>query len=1242
MNETSEKHISRLQQINPNSPINEIVHTFNQISLEFDVSTLIFSSPKYNPSILSKYIEVILPFALSSDNRVSHIAYTFFDCFIPVLITYSGIDFLKICSEIFKKEKNMSNMCPLLRYISAALSFQSNEIQKKHTEMCLQILTSCTDAERQNLYPVVWQLISKYATLEDTRAVLETLNIPELGLAAAHLVSAKQKELVPLALKKGDTGFLIAFLNSIKGKEPVDAVEFINLLHLTTNVPLIAAFLSSRIILDDSSIEDTKNLCQKLTNDLTTAQGEKRANILTALSNAAQKGYIDISLVKDELNCLSKSAEIRDVSYKIIIENVFDDYKQSFESIYKQGGQTLKRFIELFAPAVPKIISKDKDWAVQFVKKLLKVKMQNQVHLLRIAFQASKEVLIPEEVNELIKRNLNTKDPLAGKLIFKLIKRYKIRVNVTDLDWFANSRVAFEIIRAPEVPFIKELIEYGFITPNSIKNVLKAFRLRPRVACRSMFIELLGLAKMIVKPLRYQIDSDKIIPPINWMDQIQINKLFFGTNSPFSLSIYGALALELLRTLLALFPFYKNPNEQIAIVIMKFCLLFVSSYTEISISLAIEVHRKVKTEATDRLMEQITQEQVPVKYAPFVFRALVESKGFEKACELPQEQITQAIRYDREIASMFAKNIETPNETMKTFLSFVGIEKHKEWVDKCQHEIDASEWILADGDKERIESLPKDEVTEPKHAFVLSQIEENEEAEHVSEKREFVLKPIEIKEAPKSHKFEEANLPNLISFLWFSPKKLENEEEVVNFSYTCDDQRLLLGIICYAERFNIKLDEEKIANKLNAKNEMSIISSALFFRSLKYSTNEIPQFIKDAIERCLTDLNIQKHQIIDKFIRSKPLTKFLIQSIAALNEEYKDMFPKEESGIIKLLKSDEKHTVQQTCMGLSAFFEATYRPNGLVLNRCIPTNYDWPISILSFTRESKPFNTMRLSRTMRDTIIKCVSNNTSLASVLQWIDPTEVEVNAANCKNALKFLFPSVMFNNVVDFILDDDTRKFFSVMPPSFTRAFSRSLFVQCAPMIPQKFLEELKLALTPVHGAVLPKGSSFIILPSALSLPKDIANAGYSSAIPELFKEATSGDCVSYELFSSFSDDRICKELKITDASIAKSEAAQGLIENSISSIIKTKDSVNDIIKIIPIGEVVAIVCSRRLVNTKNFLSVCVAFSILERHIKDTEYEEVVKAYREPALSIINDESHRNAFNNITEETVSSLLHE
>ena len=1311
MSDSFDKLLNKIQYLRLQPSPEEIEKVLEQANREFDVTSLIVSSPNYNPKLLFKFILVLLPFVDLGISEVTKSVFRFFDKLIPILLTYSSSDFLKYSHRIFDKEKPKS-LIPLLRYIATAIAFQYNDNQGKYIKMGYDILKVSSDSDKQIIFPLFFQTISKHCSLEECVELLDTMKVPGLANAAANLCMNHTNELVQLVLKRGDDTFLNPFFVCYRAKNPVDATEFINSLMESTNTSIVNSFLSSQIVLATESVEPLKNLCQKLVGDLSSSQGKDKANLINALNTACQKGFMDSSLLKDEVNFNSMSKEVKTASVKLYVTYLYDDYKEVFEQILKAEGESLTILIDNFSTCVKQVYQDDQKWSLQFILKLIEFQ-ETQEHtllihqgeslyspLLKVINAIPMEDVLVQKVKKIITKCKTTSDPVIAAHVYRALKKYKVGVKFTDLDWFGNVRCALEIIRSPDTQFISELLHTGFIQLSSIKQFLRALRLRPRASASTLFLDVIALMKMCAHPLGGHIDPENIIPEINWFEQSEIDNLFLQSNAPFIFSNYGSLALELIRTLASMYPFFEqNKEEQICLVIMRFILLFASSFPEQCVNFAIEIHKNFPSDEITKIMDQMTKEEHPYKYAPFFFKCACEVHGFEQACSMDKEILLQAIRYDREIASKLAEKLDQPLNTLRTFLSFVGVEKHKEWVNQCQHELNVDEWILLPTDIDLVKQLPEDdEETKEKHKQAIAKIEgipyvvnETDEVPKqespglisvpstvslsLSFKPPFIYKEAEIPKAPKSHKYEDSNLPNLISFLWFSEKKLDNEEEVLDYFYNQYDSiesdyhkdKFLLGILIYCQKHSIQLKETVVAEKLNAKSDFNILACALFFRNMHdLKINALPEHIEKCLSRILKEIHVNRDKLVDTYIQYKTcnlynrpsihrdtlnLHLFLLESIIQIDSTLiKQIRTDNEAELIEKLKPTPGLAMQTTAIAketilfaLALFYDYYFKPFGVRMYRQLPTTYEWPTLLYSFTRESKPFTFPYLSKEVRQLIMDLIKQRIKrYLTLIQWINPTEEELMSIHQGwRRWRFLFPSLYFKDMKTIELNDDLKKYFNIMPPSYTRRFSRSLFVQCSPMIPQKFFEEVKLYLAPVHGSVIPKDSQFLILPSGDSLPKDIANAGYQSAVLDLYKEAQNGDALSYTLLCKFNDDIICKEVKLSDPSIVKSDMALKLINNSISTVRKTIAAINAVSTHISPGELVAIIANRNLVNSPNFLAVCVAFSMTEKIVKDTEYSEMLTAYRDPSLNIITNEHNRELFANLTEERVAEVIH-
>lgn len=1250
MAELVEKHLEKAQQMENCKNAKEFKQFIQAIEQEFDISICIKCSPHYSPKFFFDYIRAFLPFTRHEDKDINQQALYFFDLIIPPIITYSPIDFLEGCYDIYKEEQNPLNLCPILRYMSLAINGQIPSVEEKYSPMLLSILSSTSTAEKELLFPFVWQSISKHIDETECDALLVNMMTPEFGEAVANLVSAHPQELVPMVLTKSNFDFLKSFLIHLKTEEPIEIDDFINTLAITNKPELLSAFINSNIQLGKVSLELAKSLCSGLVGDLSDYSSDDQALLLLALGKAVTKGYLEASELQNVIDCKSEFEAFRNASIKILLMNLFPGFQEILDSVYKQRDKTFQYLLTILDKYEESMYNADPNWTKDFIQKVIQVNMQpNQ--LLQIINNFPTTELIG--VEKIVKSFVSTKNQAVAKLIFKITKKYKFQHSLGSLDWILNPQCAYEIIRSPEVPFTLELLQYGMIPPNTLQGMFRSLRLRPRASAPVLYEELLSLAKLLTKPLRVNIDMEDNLPKINWIDMQSINKLFFASRAPFTHTQYGIFNLELIKTLAVLFPHAINCNHMQCIVLMRYLRLFATSFPDTVVPFAIDLYIKYRTETMKALLVLISRENFAPRYSTFVFRMIFELEGIEAALELGKDAMIQAARYDREVAQILATELRQPLEKMKTFLSFVSIGHHIPWARECAKAYPVSEWMLKEGDGPLLIALAECNDAEVKKRVeeakvIVEKLQESDETKPAEEERTYKFDyNIDVYQAPECRAAEPATLANLISFLWHAKTQLprENEKEMIDFLYKVKDDKLLLGALCYCERYVIKLDEEIIAKRIRASNDIQTASAYVFFKSIRCVYDKMPEHIANAVDRVLDDMRVPKSDLFEaaRTHRIYP-QRAVLNAIVNMDKNMSEKIMSEEP-----VKTSDFGSVDQCKVALATIFSLMKSDDFTEPNQLLPSNYNWPNDFLMIGREKKHYVAASIPEASRSWVFTAAKKKDSMAFYLKFIDPTEQETEKLK-EYVIKHTFPAVLFKDKteIDYEIEDE----YQFYTPSFSRTFYRSLFARCAKPLPQRLVDSIMKVLPTVPPMTLPKNSSFILRYDETFKDTDciidVTNGGDLTNLSTVYQNALNGDVESLHCLVNAPRSEVMQRLDLSDVAIAVSEASRSVItEGAKSGILAAFKAFEVASSKLSFAEIVAIICNKRFIISKDircFLSMAILFRLAEVKAKGTDYEPMFVCFREMSEALFTNKKFQEFFAKevVDAKELSYLLHE
>ncbi|EAX89862.1 hypothetical protein TVAG_302990 [Trichomonas vaginalis G3] len=630
------------------------------------------------------------------------------------------------------------------------------------------------------------------------------------------------------------------------------------------------------------------------------------------------------------------------------------------------------------------------------------------------------------------------------------------------------------------------------------------------------------------------------------------------------------------------------------------------------------------------LLEDISKENFAPRFATFEFRLKYELYGVESALDIGKNSMIQAARYDREVAQILATELKQPLENMKTFLSFVNIDHHIPWARECAKQLPVSEWILQEGDLILLDAIAEcDDMEIKQKVNEAKQIVENLNSndEKVTEMVPFKFEKVEFDESKEK-------ISEMVSYLWFNGQKMskEKESEMIDLLYKTDDDKLLLGCLIYSELNGINLDYKLLANRIHAKSDIQIAISYVYFKNQKSDWENLPDYLKEIVDRVLSEVNVKKSDIYEQiYINNNLLIRKMLLTMLEMDSNLKEKLKNQT------VDTFDFTSVKQIKIGLSQIFSKLENDDICINNRNLPTVYNWPSEFLLYGREKKHFTSPHLPEPDKKWIFAAADNNDSLTYYLKFVDPSAKDIQRFDPE--WKYLFPCLCFNSTKSEFDEENLTALYYFLPPSFSRAFYRSIFSRCTNMLPQKLFDQLLTVLPQVPPMTIPKNSSFLLKSDNLFNDKisviDICNSGDYHDVSKLQELANNGDIDALLVLSNIPRTELMQRLDLSDSIIAVSESARSALEYSLKrgvhyslmyvEMIKT-------IKILSMAEIVAIVCNKRFLmacdSDSSFIAALAVFRRIEKEAKGTDYEPMFQCYREMSSILFKNEKYQKWF--------------
>ena len=838
-------------------------------------------------------------------------------------------------------------------------------------------------------------------------------------------------------------------------------------------------------------------------------------------------------------------------------------------------------------------------------------------------------------IEDVVYKYMTLSSEQITKDLKQLVKKYKIKINMLNVDWFGSSlSTSISLVSNVEPNIIKELLDFEIFHISLIPQIINKLRktgftgfLNNGMATFAKILQVLGL----------DIKADSLPFPLedSWLSDGYINGCVQFLEIPIGPSYLGSI----LKSLIKYFCMVVDQTHQdngILDILFNFAVHISQIIPDYSLLLL--AHIKVNFEDKDKIeqMEKKLSKYIDLGDPLIISQYLLFVNGPEKALELSEKKVKKAISVKYSLAEAFAPYIKQPLDKMTTFLAFQGIEEHKEWVEQCKLTIKEDQWVH-----------PKD------HNDTI-------------EEKKFAFQPIDssnLKDGILG--FLDGTKYSLIRFLYFSTEDIntysqkqsqnniqinEIEEYVINHS---EDIRLVIGFFYYAKnnQFHteraeewvklIKFDYRSENKDDNNLNNLGIYAASLFLSTLTgYKFNSFPNFLSQFILSGLKSLGyyaLSKDLLIYAFKKESFFRWYYIRSIISLDTEYfsdnaiitvefaedEKIFTIYNSFFENMKTEDNINSLMNIFVSLT---RTLFRPPDeyLIQNKYYPLAHNCLYSLKNISTLPPPkhleqdfinafLNALKQQKFFPVLFFVFFAHvkltNEQFQFVHELIEPRN---SAAN--SFYMHLLPSVYFEeNEIKASLDSKAAIHFSNKPPSFSRAFYRSCLIPFTPILPQKLINEIKDLICDVFPPF--SYNALNVWPNINNYDK-IMRKDYPENIIDQFK------VVSHETI----DILTCV---LSDSNFPNQSE---IIEESIKTFLSDGSNVSYIINIwkalIKFGiskmQVEKIIYDEKIVNSFNFLHFCVLFSLVKKYLNKENLKEEIK-------SIISEEGKKTLFDEL-----------
>lgn len=671
-------------------------------------------------------------------------------------------------------------------------------------------------------------------------------------------------------------------------------------------------------------------------------------------------------------------------------------------------------------------------------------------------------------IEEVVYKYMNITNEQMAPELRKLIKKADIMIDFKRIDWFDLS-ILLSLMVADNVDpaLLHELLIFDYI---HISLASYAIDLITKSGDSLYFEYALGTLVKIVKGFGFNPNND--LEKYNfrtlwfdtlWISESTISHSFHKMSVCLPESNLGKVAISLANYIIATI-YEVDPHKEIraAVALIGKYLLYISPEVSMNLIVASRCeNKKIMEDVFAGILKRIDYAD-PIEATNF----LIEMKGEQEALSLCFDTVITAVSVNYELAQQFAPHLDQPLANLRTFEAFQNIPKHKEWIEKCKKEIPADQWIILSEDEPFIE-------------------------EEIKEKA-FELKPITIEKGIEH--FGCGNKIDLITFFYFSKTESpiplsEIEPYVMDHA---DDIRLVVGFFYYALKHDYHTKKTENWAKIIPMNgnELNLYAGALFLSTLKnIRLNNAPVYLIHFIQSGLKTIgysSLSKKILTFAFRKESGMNWFYIRSIINLDINYfsdeplitvEFADPSKQSEIF-INFFNKMPVLQSIDLLMSTFISLThvyFAPAKIAHIRPYPLAHVCLYHLKYMGTLPPP---LHLSDKFIDSLLAALEKQ-SFFPIVFFTFFAHVRLNDKQFKRVhelleprtsasgsyFMYLLPAAYFDRPdVKMVIDEKAAIYFSNKPPSFSRAFYRSLMMPFTPMFPQKLIVEMYDLLSPV----------------------------------------------------------------------------------------------------------------------------------------------------------------------------------
>lgn len=716
-----------------------------------------------------------------------------------------------------------------------------------------------------------------------------------------------------------------------------------------------------------------------------------------------------------------------------------------------------------------------------------------------------------------------------------------------------------------------------------------------------------------------------------------------------------------------------------------------------------------------KALEDIHKTKLSTKFAAYYVKFLFSVQNTEVIFKENSKYGFEAATVDRFVASHLKilidkdyfselKNVIdiTNLKPIPTFLSFIGSKKQERWVNECANTIDPKDWILSKSDdldyifsklklnedqKERIMNTIKDRISKIKEEKPKPT---PQVYDYCNRAESFTFSPVNVAETSfKVHETEPATLYNVISFLYHSTLPLPETVtlksiEELAFKNT-RSSKLLIGFFLYAYRKKYQIDVEQWSKKLYIKtfNNTWYLVVALFLLNVKGKITELKYLFQNVVKKCFVSLGYQRMNhttFIQAYQKEVGVRWFFVRNAILVDIDYFKDYPL----IISELKMNKKNfkdffenvndisakSIFRVCFATMCNMFVKPADSDLILKGLYPTNYLYPARMLHLKEGINPNKRTRFPDDLIDMIISGLKKqsfvplnffyffSTICLNDNQYQQIEELFFTKKDSTQKISKVYTSL--RNIAApayYLLDnheeDDIINFYSFKPPSFSRAFFRSLQFNFAKQIDQSKVKSVVNYLPEVFPDLCYNNYSkygMKMAKNALSFSKLLFGNLDNESGRNLVKELSYASEEAIDIYNglcSLNDKQLALALPYTKTML-KEELGRMVIEAAVSDVSNFSFAAavaKNVIKVLGHASTLAIIGNRDFLGKSNFELVLIILHILEKVMKKENAQDGLSFFevlRGEKDNLFSDQMKAQAFTDFSQlENLDAIVH-